>query len=135
MLSREGGPLQQPEQILPESEDKLGILERWFKHQGIVDEVFAERERQHDQWGVQDIPFGTSQKDWAEVEAHMRAECQRKTADGTVTFLDVLLEEVFEAAAEEDPAKLRDELIQVIAVGFQIVEAIDRRATATEGIG
>lgn len=117
------------EQTLPESEDKLGILERWFRHQGIVDEVFAERERQVEQFGVQDIPLGTS-ADWKDLEDFFRGECQAKTADGTVTFLDVLLEEIFEVAAEEDPAKLRDEVIQAIAVGFQIVEAIDRKAAS-----
>ena len=107
--------------------DKLATLERWFKHQGIVDDVLAERERQHEQWGVQDIPLGTS-TDWKDLENFFRSECQSKTADGTVTFLDVLMEEVFEFAAEGDAAKARDEMIQVLAVGFQVVEAIDRRA-------
>lgn len=130
MPFHEGGQLQPQEQTLPEPEDKLGILERWFAHQGIVDEVFAERERQHDQWGVQDIPLGTSSHKWKIHENYFRAECQRKTADGTVTFLDVLMEEVMEFAAEEDPDKVRDELIQVIAVGFQVVEAIDRKKAA-----
>ena len=40
----------QPDQTLPSPDDKLRILERWFEHQGVVDEVFAEREAQHDQW-------------------------------------------------------------------------------------
>ncbi len=40
---------------------------------------------------------------------------------------DILLEEVFEALAEEEPKELRKELVQVAAVAAQWVEAIDRR--------
>jgi hypothetical protein len=47
---------------------------------------------------------------------------------------DVLLEEVFEALAETDPAKARDELVQAVAVGVKMIEGIDRGATATEGV-
>ena len=118
------------EQALPGLDpDKLATLNRWLAHQGTVDDVLAERERQFEQWGTQDIPLGTS-TEWKDLENFFRAECQHKTADGTVTFLDVLMEEVFEFAAEEDPAKARDEIIQVLAVGFQIVEAIDRKKAA-----
>lgn len=134
MLSPEGGPLQQPDQTLPDTPDKLGILERWFRHQGIVDEVFAERERQVEQWGDGMPPLGTH-RDFTHLANYYRALCQRKNADGDVTMADVLLEEVFEALAEEDPAKARDELIQVGAVVFKMIEGIDRGATATEAIG
>jgi hypothetical protein len=40
----------------------------------------------------------------------------------------ILREEVYEAFAEEDPAALRTELIQVAAVAATWVDAIDRRA-------
>lgn len=39
------------EQTLAKLEDKLGILERWLKYQDVIDEVFAEREAQVEQWG------------------------------------------------------------------------------------
>jgi len=51
-------------------------------------------------------------------------------AFGRVSWADILLEEVFEALAEDDPAALRVELIQVAAVAVQWVEAIDRKASA-----
>jgi hypothetical protein len=133
MPFHEGGPLQPQEQTLPEPADKLGILERWFKHQGIVDEVFAERERQVEQWGDGMPPLGTTE-DYAPWRDAFRAYCQRRSAKGTVTMADVLLEEVFEALAETDPAKARDELVQAVAVGVKMIEGIDRGATATEGV-
>ena len=121
----------QEQALLQADLDKLATLNRWLARQGIVDDVIAERERQHAQWGSPDIPLGTSRETWAATEAHLREVCNTKLADGTVTFLDVLLEEVFEFAAEEDPAKARDELVQVLAVGVQIIEAIDRRAAGS----
>ena len=36
------------------------------------------------------------------------------------------MEEIFEALAEEDPMKLKDELIQVAAVAVKMVELINR---------
>jgi hypothetical protein len=39
----------------------------------------------------------------------------------------VLDEEVWEAFAESDPAKLRAELVQVAAVAFRWIEALDAR--------
>lgn len=45
--------------------------------------------------------------------------------DGTVTWRDILSEEVFEAYAESDPEKLRAELIQVAAVAVKMVDALD----------
>lgn len=48
--------------------------------------------------------------------------------DGTVTWLDILLEEVFEASAEDDPAKLREELVQSASVILKWIEALDRRS-------
>ena len=51
----------------------------------------------------------------------------QSAGDGTVTYADILLEEVFEAIAEDDQDLLRAELIQVAAVAVQWVETIDRR--------
>ena len=49
---------------------------------------------------------------------------------GKVTYRDILLEEVFEALAESNPARLRVELVQVAAVAVAWVEKIDRQAAA-----
>jgi hypothetical protein len=44
-----------------------------------------------------------------------------------LTWRDILLEEVYEAFAETDSDRLREELIQVAAVALSWVDAIDRR--------
>lgn len=48
--------------------------------------------------------------------------------DGSVTWRDILTEEVFEAYAEADPAAVRAEMIQVAAVAMKIVDKIDADA-------
>jgi hypothetical protein len=71
-------------------------------------------------------------KDFAEA---VDAERQRQIAkfgdqhhpDGT--WMHVLIEEVFEALAEEDPAKLRAELVQVAAVCAAWITDIDGRGS------
>jgi hypothetical protein len=106
----------------------LLTLDRWQRYQRVFDDVAAERESQVAQWGDQQLPFGTgSDRDQLLARAH-RDTTQKHAADGTVTWRDVLLEEVFEAMAESDPHKLRDELVQMIAVGTKMIEDIDRAA-------
>jgi hypothetical protein len=51
------------------------------------------------------------------------------TREGKLTWRHVLEEEVCEAFAEDEPAKLRAELLQVAAVALRWIEAIDARAT------
>ena len=63
--------------------------------------------------------------DWAQWA---KSRTQDAAATGTVTYLDILAEEVFEALAETDQARLRAELVQVAAVAVQWVETIDHRA-------
>lgn len=120
------------------------------------DEVLAairgERSRQDAKWGEQNHPDGTGpdssplgrirqvhargkgpSKQFAQGMADMAKQATDEAAEaGTLTFADILIEEVFEALAESDPAKLRTELIQTAAVATQWVEAIDRR-TAVHG--
>lgn len=54
-----------------------------------------------------------------------KAHSFNEGGDGTVTWWHVLREEVFEAAAEADPAALRAELVQVAAVALKMIEALD----------
>jgi len=91
-------------------------------------EVLDERRAQNEKWGEQNHPDGTDGRDqnvhnantakWL-TDAHAR--------EGTLTWRDILDEEVQEAFAEHDPPRLRTELIQVAAVASAWVEAIDRR--------
>ncbi len=57
-----------------------------------------------------------------------KARTDERAADGTVEWLDILMEEVCEAAAEDDHVTLRAELVQVAAVALSWVEDIDRKA-------
>lgn len=91
-----------------------------------VEDIMRERNAQDVQWGQQDHEDGTG-VDWDLHRDMAQLNCQQAFADGDQTWTHVLLEEVYEALAEDDPAKLRAELVQVAAVAAAWVEAIDRR--------
>ncbi len=92
-------------------------------------EVWAEENAALIKFGRQyDIPDGTRVSDFdVWVRDDVRAICRRAADDGTVTWRHVLDEEVCEAFAESDPARLRAELIQVAAVALRWIDAIDSR--------
>lgn len=89
-------------------------------------DVLAELKRQHEKWGVQDHENGTSTSNKVLADA-ARAACNNAHQEGYLTWKHILNEEVLEAFAEEDPQRLREELIQVAAVALQWAAAIDRR--------
>lgn len=113
----------------------------------VLQEVFVERLAQHAKHSDQThVPDGTGPLTTpvaaivrgpanAEVNLHYafglanqaRTATDTHAKDGVLTRTDILLEEVFEALAEDAPARLRTELIQVAAVAVQWVEAIDTR--------
>ncbi len=93
----------------------------------VLEEVCSERTRQHAKWGEQNWPDGTNWE-WRMQRDLAQAECERAARSGAATYMHILKEEVLEAFAEEDPAKLRAELVQAAAVAVAWVEAIDRRA-------
>lgn len=86
-----------------------------------------ERIRQAAKWGVQSWPDGTGPQYIAMADA-AKAHTDAAAERGDVTWLDILMEEVSEAAAETDHAALRTELVQVAAVALSWVEDIDRKA-------
>lgn len=107
--------------------------------------ILYERMRQDAKWGEQNHPDGTGprKKPLYELAPHdrdgyspsaaritqlARRNCDAAAQRGELTWRDILLEEVFEALAEDDPARLREELVQVAAVAAAWTEAIDRRA-------
>jgi hypothetical protein len=100
----------------------------------VLHDVRKERDAQDAQWGSnRDHPDGTGIGHYQEMATYYRAICQRHADQGTVTWTDIFLEEVYEVLAESDPAKIRAELIQAIAVGAAWVEGIDRRPIAPSG--
>lgn len=94
---------------------------------GIADDIWDERERQNEKWGDQHHPDGTGDQYAVGLAEENRNVCQTNAANGNVTWMDILLEEVWEALAEDDLGKLRAELIQVAAVCCAWVEDIDGR--------
>lgn len=107
--------------------------------QNVLTEVEAERARQNEKWGEQNHPDRNSRdSDWPAFltwpfdtcASRTKAQVDAEAKIGESNYTTILLEEVFEALAETDPARLRTELIQVAAVAIQWVEAIDRRERA-----
>lgn len=94
----------------------------------VLDEVAAEMGRQHSLWGEQNHDNGTgTPADRGDREVYKRAN-KRAVEQDKLTWRLILLEEVFEALAEREPAKLREELVQVAAVAGSWIQAIDRKA-------
>ena len=98
------------------------------------EEIRAELERQNARWGEQNHEDGTGpDKNWSYLgpasylAESARATCTVLVGNGRVSWSDVLLEEVAEAFAEDDPDRLLAELLQVEAVARQWRMAIRRR--------
>jgi hypothetical protein len=98
------------------------------------EEVFAqatqERHRQRSKWGLQSLPNGTGRHDDWQVAEFYKATTDHNMQDGTLSWRDVLTEEVFEAFAETDTEALRTELIQVIAVAAAWIGDLDGNGPA-----
>ncbi|WP_051858499.1 hypothetical protein [Streptomyces cellulosae] len=99
----------------------------------IAEEIDAERQRQLAKFGDQHHPDGTGYDGSDRHAGFWRQRCQDAFADGEGTWGHVLLEEVFEAIAEADQARLRTELIQVAAVCAAWINDLDSRPAVSEG--
>ncbi len=96
----------------------------------VLEEVADERIRQVEKWGVQTRPDGTGGDIYKQAAEVSKAHTDAAAADGSLTWVDILMEEVFEALAEDDPVRLREELIQVAAVAVSWSEDIERKAAS-----
>ncbi|GAA2298433.1 hypothetical protein GCM10010402_66320 [Actinomadura luteofluorescens] len=112
--------------------------------------VRFERAAQNAKWGKQNHPdydphdidvvtrheYAFRAQRWKEINAQRAGTgCEvknRNPAEECTAWDGLLLEEVYEALAEEDPAKRRAELIQVAAVAQAWAEALDRRTAHKE---
>lgn len=98
-----------------------------------AEEIDAERDRQISKFGDQHHPDGTGPDarllgtTLPNVLDAIRGAVDDANTRGDATWLGILLEEVFEAAIEQDPARLRAELHQVAAVCAAWVHDLDRR--------
>lgn len=98
------------------------------KTAGFVNELLSERERQFLLWGDQRHPDGTGGGFQHEMAELATEACELAVELERLAWSDILLEEVYEALAEDDPTKLREELIQAAAVAAAWIYDIDRRA-------
>ena len=94
----------------------------------VLSEISSERSRQDTLWGDQSgLDYGTLRVgDTARMEFLQNA-ADRLQERGSITFRDILAEEVAEAFCAENSDELRKELVQVAAVCVQWIEAIDKR--------
>lgn len=101
-------------------------------------DIAAERIAQDKKWGQQNHIDGTGPNTLplasiaGLINATELAEKAKRVTDradrlGILNWRNIFLEEVLEAFAEEDPAKLRAELVQTAAVAQAWIECIDRR--------
>lgn len=92
-----------------------------------AEEIDAERQRQLVKFGEQHHPDGTGQYPETVDADVARMACQGAAEGGYLDWLHILREEVAEAFAESDPAKLRAELVQVAAVCAAWIADLDSR--------
>lgn len=111
-----------------EFDRELSDLREYNARQAVLRDFAVERQRQIVKWGPQVHPNGTGRMGDDGLAGMYRDICDRNAREGQGTWRDILLEEVFEAIAESDDAKLRVELVQSGAVITAWIEAIDARA-------
>lgn len=112
----------------------------------VLDAVRAERTRQFAKYGTNsDIEDGTGPNTaWLghlasylpakAIEGELRQNYEEYEAEtGKPTWVHLVLEEVAEAFAEDDPVRLREELVQVAALAVSWIEKLDERKEKAGG--
>lgn len=95
----------------------------------VLNEVFAERQRQHALWGQQDLPDGTGGEWRRHFEKAAKTDCERAVANGTLSYGLIAAEEFAEVMAAGDKKQLRAELVQLAAVCVAWCEKLDREGS------
>lgn len=92
----------------------------------IVIDALAEVERSIEKHGYQrHRPLGTEPAVFAPLRDNAQMVVDTGLTDGTVTWAQIISEEMFEAFAEAEPEAVRAELVQVLAVVIKAIDAID----------
>lgn len=101
------------------------------KQTEILCEIVEERGRQNLIWGEQNHPIKPNDRQFTRnmgTQAdYAKKTCDKAAEDGSITWYHILWEEFCEVFSEDDPRKQREELIQLNAVGLQMIEYLDRR--------
>ncbi|WP_245679237.1 nucleoside triphosphate pyrophosphohydrolase [Actinomadura hibisca] len=92
----------------------------------VLADVAAERAAQDRLWGVQEFPDGSGPA-YSDHAEEAKRDCAVAWREGELTWRHILTEEFYEALAEDDPVRLRNELIQTAAVAVKWVQSLDRR--------
>lgn len=106
--------------------------------QDVLNEIAEERARQDAKWGEQNHPDGTGAAYGLGTVRELTADYAKQRCDaaferGVGTWEHILHEEFCEAMAEDDPDRLRAELLQTAAVAVHWIEALDlRRVPVTD---
>lgn len=114
-----------------------------------IGDVMKERNRQDEKWGEQHHPDGTGPgatlfgRTFSGMARDLKAINDERASHGVEwdtragrlvpsvpLWSLILLEEVYEALESDDPAHLREELVQVAAVAVNWIEDIDSREGA-----
>lgn len=99
-------------------------------------EFRAERARQDSTWGQQNHPSFRPGRTPAFLQGQMdsaRKLAEHHAANGTLTWDDILMEEVHEVRATDNLVDLRAELVQVMAVAGAWIESLDRYEARNPG--
>jgi hypothetical protein len=122
------------------AEEYRAIAEAQSQHQIATRGMFRETDRQLVKWGIQDWPAGNDPerrllqhtdinldlRTGSELEHIFRERCEAKAKEGTLTYFDILLEEVFEAGGAGSPEEFEKEMEQVGAVAASAIAASKR---------
>jgi 8-oxo-dGTP pyrophosphatase MutT (NUDIX family) len=90
----------------------------------VLRQVAEERRRQQSLYGIQDLPSGTGPEHADRAE---RAKARVDAAGAALTWMDLALEEVWEACAADTDEELYAELIQAGAVLVQWAQSLRAR--------
>lgn len=94
--------------------------------EAFFDAVEDERKRQDLKWGEQNHADGTGGPVFRGLADAARKRCDDEFRAGRGSYRLILEEEIAEAFAEDDPAKLKTELTQCAAVIAAWIEKLDR---------
>lgn len=99
----------------------------------MLSDALAELARQERVWGHQDHPDGTGGPEAEQEMVAAKADCQAAHVRGEQTWARILREEAAEVRAETEPAKVRQELVQLIAVSLNWGQRLAERDRAEPG--
>lgn len=103
----------------------------------IITDIFSEMDRQDSIFGGPGRDFPDYYQDATPAKRHLfynlpsewmaKFSCEERFRHDIGTWSDILVEEVVEAISSPNTEHLREELVQVCAVVFQWIKAIDKR--------